>query len=282
MSLSDLNILKSKLEELESKIGQSAEEIGKREKQSKKVEDVFVNEFLPKQQNKVTFNVAGTIYTTTEASINQHKNTLFNEIINPQNGICFRDEIFIDRCPKIFSYIIHFIRHKRLNLDKNDAKLLYKIRLEADYFEIWELVKMIDDLEQDVSLVSYSFTGPYKYKDKIIGSNDIKHLGDSDLSKGLCCTNPATIVFELSKKCVIKTLHIGALVVGDEWYYENGKGAIILSSIDGKEFTEIGVISKLEKTISTIELNKKIEGRYLKFQNSGFLGFGYLKVIEED
>ena len=248
----DLESLKKKLELLESKITVSAAEAEKREKIFAQVNETYENDYLKKQDNRINFNVNGKTFTTTEHSINQHNNTLFNELIKSDNKLKNRDSIYIDRDPDLFSYVLDFIRYKKLNLDKNNKKLNYLIRNEAEFFEVYELAETIDNLNSDVDVINFNFTGAYLLKGLEIGTNKLEHIKDENRNDtGICCKSPATIVFELNRPCEISSLNLRPFHfdIYDSWNYVNGLGSKIFFSVDGNKWEEVGKVDVFNKGV---------------------------------
>jgi len=91
---------------------------------------------------------------------------------------------------------------------------------------------------------------------------------------------PGLIVFELASVTNVSTIEIGGWV-GDKsiWSPTNGVGATILTSTDSYNWTEVGKIpSHFGESVIQVVL-KPTNAKYIKFQHSGFLGLGYLNIL---
>ncbi|CRH02814.1 conserved Plasmodium protein, unknown function [Plasmodium relictum] len=87
----------------------------------------------------IRINVGGKIYMTTLKLICQYKNSHLYEIVL---GDFNKREIFIDRNGNRFEYILDFLRDGVL-ICENDINLLTRILIEAIYFKLFSLIKII-------------------------------------------------------------------------------------------------------------------------------------------
>lgn len=130
-------------------------------------------------------------------------------------------------------------------------------------------------------ITKFEFNGSYYSSNKLAGTNNINDLNDPSLMKGICAISPGWIIFELSHISKIISLKIAGWH-GDPniWGPGNGSGANILVSTDKNSWDLIGNIPNLsDKSIKTVNINQAKEAKYLKFQNNGYLGIGYLELI---
>ncbi|SOV79462.1 conserved Plasmodium protein, unknown function [Plasmodium sp. gorilla clade G3] len=91
------------------------------------------------KDNIIKINVGGKIYMTTLNLICRYKSSYLYEIILDNYN---KEEIFIDRNGKRFEYILDFLRDGVL-ICENDINVLTKILIEAIYFKLFNLVKII-------------------------------------------------------------------------------------------------------------------------------------------
>lgn len=130
---------------------------------------------------------------------------------------------------------------------------------------------------------SFVSSGPYIYKGKMAGNNNLEDLDDKDLKKkgGICAASPGQITITLSKMLTFNALEIGGYS-GDSvlWYSENGAGAEILVSLDNKEFRKIGNIPRgFGSEIKRVSF-EATNAKYLRFNHTSYLGIGYLRLNE--
>lgn len=98
----------------------------------------------------VKLNVGGMFYTTTRDTLLSQPDTLFTEILSKDSNWP-RDErgsYFIDRDGHLFRYVLNFMRTSKLLLPNGFRELLM-LREEASYFEIDNLMRRIDSLDQN-------------------------------------------------------------------------------------------------------------------------------------
>jgi hypothetical protein len=91
----------------------------------------------------VQINVGGKIFMTKLSTLLNVKGSLFEKIILSQ----FYDkgeEIFFDRSPRMFNYILNFMRYRYLNFSNFTNKELLDLRIEADYYGINKIIDRID------------------------------------------------------------------------------------------------------------------------------------------
>ncbi|KYN98181.1 hypothetical protein PGSY75_1238700 [Plasmodium gaboni] len=91
------------------------------------------------KDNIIKINVGGKIYMTTFNLICRYKSSYLYEIILDNYN---KEEIFIDRNGKRFEYILDFLRDGVL-ICENDINVLTRILIEAIYFKLFNLVKII-------------------------------------------------------------------------------------------------------------------------------------------
>ncbi|SPJ11582.1 conserved Plasmodium protein, unknown function [Plasmodium sp. DRC-Itaito] len=91
------------------------------------------------KDNIIKINVGGKIYMTTLNLICRYKSSYLYEIILDNYN---KEEIFIDRNGNRFEYILDFLRDGVL-ICENDINVLTRILIEAIYFKLFNLVKII-------------------------------------------------------------------------------------------------------------------------------------------
>ena len=97
----------------------------------------------------ITLNVGGTLFTTTMATLTKYPNSLLAAMFEPgsERPPARKDKegnFFIDGEPKPFETILRFLRRGKLTEDI-DGCTLEKLELEADYYGLEELLKIIGE-----------------------------------------------------------------------------------------------------------------------------------------
>ena len=130
----DLTSLKDKLAAIEGQIEGQMVDLEQREEKWKKM-DEQVEEFIKNQQDVIRLNVGGKKFVTRIETLVGIKDTLFYKIVVSKK-FNLQDEIFFDRNPKIFPFIMHYLRNKSINYSNFNREQLEDLKLEADYFEV--------------------------------------------------------------------------------------------------------------------------------------------------
>ena len=108
----------------------------------------------------INLNVGGTRFSTSRQTLSSPQESFFTSLLSGRIPTC-RDEtgaLFIDRDPKLFSIILHFLRTRDLDLNGVDVAVL---RREAEFYGILSLVKRLllcEDLDRS-SCGDVLFTG---------------------------------------------------------------------------------------------------------------------------
>jgi hypothetical protein len=263
--------LKDKLNSIESQL-----DLKKTETQSKSLEDQ-AQEIIKYQNNIIRINVGGEKFATRPEVLLGLKDTLFYKIILT-NRLNLKEEIFFDRSPKYFSFILDYIRYKKINIKHFNKEELEELKEEADYYEIGDLNKQFEE-NLSFRFVSFETNGSYSYNGATAGTNNVEDLNDTSLNKGICATSPGWIILEMNTEIEIEKIDIGGWNGNTTlWAASNGSGATIYTSEDKVSWKQVGTIpGDFGAKIQTVSLSKST-GKYLKFQCGSYLGIGYLKV----
>lgn len=105
----------------------------------------------------VELNVGGIEYITTEKTLKNEPNSLFIQILESDNSLKIRDKIFIDRDGQLFRYVLDYLRNKTLVLPEsfNEKR---RLKCEAEYFKLKNMVNFIDELDLPNGLSSASLS----------------------------------------------------------------------------------------------------------------------------
>lgn len=231
------------------------------------------------KDDRITFDVGGRKFTTTKETLLKTKNSLFEAIVLDKE-IDLSNELFFDRNPEYFTYILNYLRTGSINykqFNKEEKKILLD---EARYYQITDIISYLEERLKDIELISFEFKGPYLFKGQVAGSNLLEDVKNNDLDiGGICSTSPGEIVFTLNSDWEFNELEVGGFKGNSAlWYPENGANAQIFTSSDKKEWKKVGKIpSGFGKEVKTVKLTKSV-GKYIKFTASTYLGISYLKI----
>lgn len=274
--------LKNRLETIEGQLTSQSKEIETREGKWTRMES-NLSYIQNTQGDRIKLNVGGQQFSTSVNTLMTIRDSFLARLVE-SGKIDIKDEIFIDRSPKVFPYILDFYRFKKLDykkLTKLDSILL---RDEADYYGISEIAKYLEDRLKEPVFVKMETNGPYVYKGETAGTNNVEDLANPSQTLGVCVTSPGKIVIEMNDTWDFKELEIGGWTGNNKiWYPDNGAGSKIYVSTDKIKWTHVGQIpSGYGNKIKTCKLNKKCTAKYLKFEGTSYLGIGFLKVIKID
>ena len=273
----DLLSLKSRLEKIESSLAKQTKDLQLREDKWKNMELKAV-QFRAQTVDFVTLNIGGSIFQTLKSTLFSVKDTLFCKMIESHN-IDFSEEVFFDRSPKLFPYILNFIRTGKINYQRFNKEELAELKIEVDYYQIEEIQTYIEDLTREIEFLNFETSGDYKYNNKVAGTQILADLKDKDLKSGICSNSPGKIQVELNREWEFDEIEIGGWN-GDSylWYNGNGSGAKIYTSKDKETWTQVGTIpSTYASKIVSVKITKSV-AKHIKFEHSSYLGIGYLFV----
>lgn len=193
--------LKNKLESLEEELTNQMLELEvKAEEWHKRDEEM--DELSKKNRDKVvTLNVGGKTFQTRLETLLSMKDTLFSKIFS-SGKLDITKTIFIDRSYYNFQSIISYLRNKKLTTVPTKNKEIEELLEEAQFYEIQELVELLEEMLREIKFVGFEFAAPYS----TAGTNkieDINNFEDRTLMKGICSTS--WIIFELNRE-VFKTI----------------------------------------------------------------------------
>jgi hypothetical protein len=273
MNMSQISSLKSQLEELEKKL--TVDKVVYEERESKNAEmETRAKEIMAQQDNIVRLNVGGKKFATTLETLNSARDTLFWSMIYTKK-FDLTKEIFFDRNPEMFPYILDYLRYKKLNLKRFTPEELQILADDVEYYQLLDLEKILCVITKEITILKMEVSSFYPN----IGSTDFKVLNDKSLQTGVCTNSPGWIIFELDAIHRIKEMQIGGFTGDSGWIYSAGygSGGGIETSMDKTKWDNVGTIpTGFGQTIVTVPLRETI-GKYIKLTSTSWLGLGYLK-----
>ena len=279
----ELFVLKGKLEMLEKELTDQMMELEVKADHWAKIDEEAEN--LLKTNNHVVFlDVGGKKFQTKLDTLLSIKDTLFYKLILTKK-INMTNEIFIDRDNQNFHIILSFLRNKKVNLNGNSTKTLRKIREEAEFYQLSDLMANIDEYLSEVYFVKFEHNGDYVSGGTTAGTQKIEHLNDHEdktLKNGICAISPGRITIEINREVEFDEIEIAGWGGNTGiWATSNGGGSKVLTSTDGNTFVEVGTVGSNYGVISKVKLQKS-KGRFIRIQSSTYLGIGYLKIYKCD
>lgn len=235
---------------------------------------------LPKA---ITLNIGGEVFKTSKETILSNKQSLFFFVIlrtNMQELKANDFNLYFDISPRNFEHILNFMKYKFCDLANLTLEEHKELLVTAKYFELSEMAEFIEDRYLNVEIVDYTTNGPYflNYGMTIVGELDPKVLNSMD-NRGLTATNPGHFVFELSKEIYFDTISCIGFTTNTSFSSSNGSGSTVYTSLDGKDFKYVGKIGTISNILSSHKVSLS-KARYVKFENTSYLGFSYVEIIQ--
>lgn len=281
--LSNLKNLKNKLKDIEEQLEekQHREIVQERVKKSMKEKEDEVRKI---QKSQIRLNIGGSIFDTNREVLLKDTKSVFSLLLNDPEFKIVDNELFFDRSPEYFPFLLDYLRYGKINYKRFNKHQLKQLFLEAEFYEITDIRNYLEERSKDVEFVNFEFSGKYEFEGKVAGTNNVKHLKDKSMKKGICANSPGWIVIELNCEWDIEKLDIGGYI-GDKslWYPGNGSGAIISVSSNKKDWTIAGNIPpKFSRGIAEAKLTNCENVKYIKFSCKSYLGIGYLNIYKKE
>jgi hypothetical protein len=185
----DLFILKNRLESIETQLETQLKEIEFREEKWKKMDDQL-EEILRSNGEIVKFNIGGKKFHTNKNTLLKEPDSLLARLVESER-IDLNEELFFDRNPKYFPYILDYLRHNKFNLKRFKKNEIKELQEEVDYYEVKLMITKITGLKQffneqntEITFVDFQSNGTYVYNGTTAGTNLVSDLSDKSLSKG--------------------------------------------------------------------------------------------------
>jgi hypothetical protein len=280
----ELLVLKGKLEILEKELTDKMLDLEVRAEKWAQI-DEKVDEIIKDKKNfNLLLNVGGKVFQTKIETFISIKDTLFYNMIYSKR-IDLNKEIFFDRDHKYFHIILYFLRNKKVNLSEYSSKELKSIKIEAEFYNIIDLISNINELFSKVFFVSFEVNGNYISSGVVAGTQIIEDLNDfEDKSclKGICSNSPGFIILEINRQVSFESIEIcGWKGNTSIWSPSNGSNSRILTSQDKETWVDVGSVGSNFDSIQKCNLIKS-KAKYIKIQSTSYLGIGYLRIIEID
>ncbi len=235
---------------------------------------------LKNHKNKViSLNIGGEVFQTKLATLLSIENCLFQHFLTG-DSMDLDKEIFIDRSPLVFSYILDFLRTKRINLIKLHHDWNYEdFLLEAAYYGI------VPALEKEMGMILSASDN----KPKIIGiwvscvnsdsSTDLLNdLKDPNLKTGIITNANGWMILEFKDPFITKELKVGGYTGSSNWSNARGYGSYgqVLTSTDMTHWSHAGSLPwGFGDEMKTVKLKNNL-AKYVKITSKYHLGIGHV------
>jgi hypothetical protein len=273
----ELFALKNRLEVIENQLTGQLKEIEARDEKWKRMEQKLTK-IADSQGDIVKLNIGGKVFSVALSTVRRFSDSLIARLLS-SGHVDANEELFFDRSPETFELILEYLRCGQVNFNKYKDEQLMKLKLEAEYYGIFDLEATLEERLKDIEFISFEYSGPYIYNGQTAGTDSIDGLKDKASTKGICSNSPGWIIIELNGIWEFDTLMVGGWKGNSSlWYPDNGAGASIQTSLDKQAWKTVGTIpSGYGTTIATVKLTKS-SARYIKFNYSSYVGIGYLFI----
>lgn len=270
--------IKDRLEKIELNLAKQSKQIDEREERWQKMAD-NIRPYKAQTVQKIFLNIGGVKYTTTLSTLISNSDCIFNKILS-SDKINISEEIYIERRGDLFQIILEYLRSGKFNYRLYNKQKLLEIKEEADFFNLVDLFNEIDALTKDIEIINIEHSGDYIFKGMVAGSQKLEDLKTKDLTTGFCANTPGVIILELKGMCEFQEIEAAGFNGNKTlWFPGNGSGAKIYTSQDKVNWEHSGTLSSSFATkIATIKLKTKCFAKYIKFEHTSYIGFGYLFV----
>jgi hypothetical protein len=274
----DLVNLKNKLEKIEQDLEGQLKGLEDRENRWKRMDEQVVD-LKSKQNSMVILNIGGKRYKTRRDTLLSVKDTLFYKALESNK---FGEELFFDRDHKVFPIILEYLRFKKIDYKRFNKREITQLYLEADYYEIIDLLDQLSEYRKVIEFVKFEFSGAYMSGTRVAGTNYIEDLKDSSCTKGIAAKAPGYITIQLNAEWEFEEIEVGGLGGYTSIFgVSNGANAKILTSKDGVSWIEVGVLPTTHSNkVQKVKLKSSC-ARFIKFQATTALGIGYLKILKQ-
>jgi hypothetical protein len=269
--------IKGKFENVTRGLDESVTELTEKQKKWKEMDDLAEKILKENDEKIVWFNVCGKKFATKLDTLLTTRDTLFYKIITSGRFDISR-EIFFDRNPRYFSILLDFLRYKKFNIKRYSKDELEDIRIEANFFEITEILDILEDNSLSIDFISVEHSGLYNSDEKI--ETLLRYLKDRDMRKGIALNSPGSIMLELRNETEFDEIEIGGYRGNiNSFYPENGAGATIEAGVTKEKLVTIATVPYgFGNAILPVKVNKT-KAKFIRIKASSCLGISYLNLL---
>jgi soluble cytochrome b562 len=273
----DLIGLKSRLENIEKEFEEKLKDVETKESKFRKM-DEQIDELVNSKDSIIKLNIGGKVFQTKISTLLSKKDTLFYKIICTRMDMKeeINTEIFFDRSFIHFPLILDYLRTGKYSLKGYSKFDIDDIGEEIEFYGLTEIMKIIEEMRKEIEIVAMDAAPRYS----TAGTHSFEDLKDRSCMKGVCVQSPYHIILELNFEHEISGIEVAGWAGNSGlWYVGNGSGAKIYTSIDKSTWTDVGTLTPLTGTITTITLRPSL-CKFIKFQHTSYVGLGFLNFIK--
>ena len=276
----DLQGLKDRLQSIDTDFQIKLADVEKKNEKYANI-DQRMDEYLKNNTTLITLNVGGKIFKTKMATLLSEKDTFFYYIVAQrlENNEKPEEEMFFDRSYATFDFFMDYLRTKKfclLNKTKGDLDDLFS---DASFYGFTTIYEQIEEMMKEVVFVNMDGSSA-KYSN--CGNHNVKELHDKNLNTGITVQSPYTLIIEFNMQHTFKEIEVGGFNGNTSAFaVSNGSNTKIYVSNDKVNWgSQVGTLpGDYGNKISKVTLTSVCTAKYIKFQNTTYLGMGYLNII---
>eukprot|EP01118_Nematostelium_gracile_P004800 TRINITY_DN15729_c0_g1_i1.p1 TRINITY_DN15729_c0_g1~~TRINITY_DN15729_c0_g1_i1.p1 ORF type:complete len:323 (-),score=76.52 TRINITY_DN15729_c0_g1_i1:15-983(-) len=109
-----------------------------------------IEQQIEKQQDQITMNVGGTLFTTLKSTLGSMEGTFFHAMVSSDRWKPDTDgHYFIDRDPKHFRRILEYLKTKEIDFDDLSKREQNELEFELDFYEVLKSESKQEEWEWD-------------------------------------------------------------------------------------------------------------------------------------
>ena len=279
----DLKGLKDRLNAIEDDFNVKLADVEKKNEKYADIDKRIADYISVNGKNLVCLNIGGKVFKTRLSTLLSEKDTFFYYIAAQrlENNQKVEEEMFFDRSYACFDFFMDYLRTKRfclLNKTKGD---LDELQSDSLYYGFSVISDQIEELMKEVVFVSMEGSSA-KYSN--CGDHNVKDLHDKNLNKGISVQSPYTLIIEFNMQHTFKEIEVGGFNGNtNSFAVSNGSNTKIYVSNDKVNWgSQVGTLpSDYGNKIQKVTLTSLCTAKYIKFQNTTYLGMGYLNIIRQ-
>ena len=274
----DLNLIKSEVLSLSSEYKEIITLINEKNNQLQQ-SDLIADEILSLHPEViVTVDFGGKFHQTYLKNFLKYKDNFFYKYLvdryatNKDIATFF----FIDRDPFFSTLIFNYLRTGQFIINGYSNREINQLQNDFRYLGLWDALKLTTTYSSEVRCVSYK-SSQLHVSCKTPNAKILHIKGNKG---GIAVNSPFTITLQLMFEVEVKRLTIqGFNLNSSSFSPSNGSNAIIYVGKTENTMIKVGNLpSNYGATITTIDLNTVVLGKYISFVHTTHIGIGFLKV----
>lgn len=273
-----LNSFHSQLLDLKKTLDTDLNNLQKQEEELNRENSIDINHIKSIVPKFINLTIMNKTFMTSTENIFKFSSSVFFYILAKQTRESLEmsnNTLYFERPNMHFHHILNYLKHSYADLSELNKGQLEELEIEANYYNLQSMVRFIKDI-YPVEVVGYIANDPYFSGFNLIGEINVDAIKKND-NRGITVMSPAWITLELNKVTEFNTIRIKGYSGNTLFSPSNGSSSNVSVSLDGIVFRKIGVIGNINN-ILTSHIVEKSTGKYIKLENSSYIGISYIEV----